>query len=436
MNTWKEVKLKTLISEMGDGGTPSTIDENNFGGNIPWAVVEDVVPNIYKTSNCLTEKGYKSCSAKLWDVGTIILTTGATIGNVGIAHLILCTKQGITGILPNSWACNLFLKYWFEYNTNQLIRFAQGTTFKEIRTRALGNLRIKIPNPYSKESVTEQTAIASILSKVDEAIEATQNSIKAADKLKKALMQNLLTGKLKPDGTWRTEDEFYVDEKFGTLPLGWKRKQVKDVTTQVQYGLNISATEDGTCPMFRMNNIIKGKMVADPMVYVNLPEKEIERYRLEKGDILFNRTNSLDLVGKIGIFELEGEYVFASYLIRLKIDSENNPYFLNYYLNSYPGQCSLRAKATPAVSQANINAKSLRNTYVPKPPKNEQDEIVAYLDMVNSEKKKLQSKIQTIQRLKKSLMQNLLTGKVRLPAKFITTGIDVEKINELINMDK
>lgn len=431
---WKEVKLKELISEMGDGGTPTTTEPSNFGGDIPWVVVDDVVSKIRSTKESLTDKGFKGCSAKKWPIGSVILTTGATIGQVGIAEIELCTKQGITGIVVNNYANAEFLKFWFESNTKQLLRFAQGTTFKEIRPRTLGNLRIQIPNPFTNSGLAEQTAIATLLSKVDEAIAATQNSIKAAEKLKKALMQNLLTGKLKPDGSWRSEDEFYEDEKFGKVPLGWEWKRIKNITSEVQYGLNISSVENGSDPMFRMNNIVDGKMVSSPMVYVNLSQKEFEKYKVKKGDILFNRTNSLDLVGKVGIYELdETDFVFASYLIRLRIDEENDPHFINHFLNSYTGQCSLRSKATPAVSQANINAKSLRNTFVLCPTKDEQIEIVLRLNSIEVSKNDKQTKIQTLQRLKKSLMQNLLTGKVRLPQEFISQFEEVvEEVNKTV----
>src|SRR5690554_5425786 len=102
---------------------------------------------------------------------------------------------------------------------------SEGTTgLGNLDIRFLRNMDIEYP-----ENSSEQTAIATILSKVDEAIAATQNSIKAAEKLKKALMQNLLTGKLKPDGSWRTADEFYEDEKFGKVPMGWEVKKLKDV---------------------------------------------------------------------------------------------------------------------------------------------------------------------------------------------------------------
>ena len=262
---------------------------------------------------------------------------------------------------------------------------------------------------------SEQSAIAAILSKVDEAIASVQASISAAERLKKSLMQNLLTGRMKPDGTLRKDDEFYVDEKFGKVPKGWGVKKIAEISDYVQYGLNQASSENGKTPMLRMNNIVKGKMTNAPLVYVELNDSLLQQYKLEKGDILFNRTNSLDLVGKVGIFELKGDYVFASYLIKVKISKNNNPYFVNYALNSYPIQCSLRSKATPAVSQANINSKSLRNTTIIIPTnKEEQDEIVKKILVFEKQNNYLYNKISILERLKKSLMQNLLTGRVRV----------------------
>ena len=82
---------------------------------------------------------------------------------------------------------------------------------------------------FYKPLKNEQIAIANILSKVDEAIASIQNSIAAAERLKKSLMQNLLTGKMKPDGTFRTPDEFYIDEKFGKVPVGWHWGRLSEI---------------------------------------------------------------------------------------------------------------------------------------------------------------------------------------------------------------
>ena len=305
--------------------------------------------------------------------------------------------------------------YFFRWLSSHVVQeritsVSEGTTgLGNLDIRYLRNMDIHFPEK------NEQTAIADILSKVDEAIAAVQGSIAAAERLKKSLMQNLLTGRMKPDGTLRKEDEFYMDEKFGKVPKGWEMKKVSEIADYVQYGLNQASSEKGKIPMLRMNNIVKGKMTNAPLVYVELNDSLLQQYKLEKGDILFNRTNSLDLVGKVGVFELDGDYVFASYLIKVKVSKDNNPYFVNYALNSYPIQCSLRSKATPAVSQANINSKSLRNTSIIIPTnKKEQDEIVSRINNVENEIINKQNKIAVLERLKKSLMQNLLTGRVRI----------------------
>ena len=307
---------------------------------------------------------------------------------------------------------NLFSYYELlsEIGESQFYSYVAGSNYPAIGDGDIRNMKLMFPKDKS-----EQTAIAAMLSKVDEAIASVQASIAAAERLKKSLMQNLLTGRMKPDGTLRKEDEFYVDEKFGKVPLGWKVQKVAEIADYVQYGLNQASSENGKTPMLRMNNIVKGKMTNAPLVYVELNDSLLQQYKLEKGDILFNRTNSLDLVGKVGVFELDGDYVFASYLIKVKVSKDNNPYFVNYALNSYPIQCSLRSKATPAVSQANINSKSLRNTSIIIPTnKKEQDEIVSRINNVENEIINKQNKIVVLERLKKSLMQNLLTGRVRV----------------------
>ena len=304
-----------------------------------------------------------------------------------------------------------FFRWLTSHNVQERITsVSEGTTgLGNLDIRYLRNIDIYFPEKQ------EQSAIAAILSKVDEAIASVQVSIAAAERLKKSLMQNLLTGRMKPDGTLRKEDEFYLDEKFGRVPAGWEVKKVTEVADYVQYGLNQASSEKGKIPMLRMNNIVKGKMTNAPLVYVELNDSLLQQYKLEKGDILFNRTNSLDLVGKVGVFELDGDYVFASYLIKVKVSKDNNPCFVNYALNSYPIQCSLRSKATPAVSQANINSKSLRNTSIIIPTnKKEQDEIVSRINNVENEIINKQNKIAVLERLKKSLMQNLLTGRVRV----------------------
>ena len=418
MEGWQEIRLKELISEMADGGTPSTINEKNFGGNIPWAVVEDVTSQIYSTHDTLTEQGYNNCSAKLWPTGTIILTTGATIGKVGIAMVPLCTKQGITGIVCNKYSDSLFIKYWLEANTNQLIRFAQGTTFKEIRARSLGNLRIKVPNPFTERGVEKQKAIAKILSKVDEAIASVQNCIASAERLKKSLMQNLLTGKMKPDGIFRTPEEFYIDEKFGKVPVGWEVKKVQELSIQVTDGEHQTPerTETGYY-LLSARNIKNGYLSLDDVDYI--PEKELRRIQKrcnpQAGDILISCSGT---IGNVCIVPdgFIGGMVRSAALVKLNNDKIESQ-FAELMFQSHYLQNQMKVAVASSV-QGNIFQGAIKKLRMFYPhDKQERLAITKRLYQFNREIASMQDKIIVLERLKKSLMQNLLTGKVIVRSK-------------------
>ncbi|WP_318567224.1 restriction endonuclease subunit S [Salinigranum marinum] len=256
----------------------------------------------------------------------------------------------------------------------------------------------------------EQRRIADILSTVDEQIQQTDEIIEETKDLKQGLIQDLVFFGKSHNGTQTVQ----LGPMTTEIAESWDVSTVGEITTKAQYGSSESLSTDGTYPVFRMNNIEDGKMVASPMKYSELDDNQAEKYRVEKGDILFNRTNSIDLVGKSGIFDLDGEYVFASYLIRLRTNDQMNPYFLNYYLNSHIGQGILFSIATRGASQANINATNLKGVKVPLPPREQQDRIVGQIQKVEEKIEQERETKQRLQELKRGLMQDLLTGKVRV----------------------
>jgi type I restriction enzyme S subunit len=179
----------------------------------------------------------------------------------------------------------------------------------------------------------------------------------------------------------------------------------------VQYGLSIAASTEGTYPILRMMNLVDGYVVENDLKYIELDDDELEKYRLREGDILFNRTNSLDLVGKVGIYQLSGTHVFASYLLRLDVDREMAiPAFINYYLNLSTVQAELRTMATPGVSQANINPTSLQSIYVPIPDLDEQQHIVKALTTADEQIESLRTHKTHLESLKAQAINRLLTG--------------------------
>ncbi|WKZ66324.1 MAG: N-6 DNA methylase [Flavobacteriales bacterium] len=167
-----------------------------------------------------------------------------------------------------------------------------------------------------------------------------------------------------------------------TIDPSWEMVELGEVVQEAQYGLSEKMNTDGKgWKCFRMSEIQGGLAVdTGEMKCADISEQDLLKYRLYPGDILFNRTNSYEHVGKTGIFELQGDYVFASYLVRLKMKDGVNPWFINYVVNTDSFQADLKRFVSRAIGQANINVRSLQTCLVPLPPLGEQERIVAALE--------------------------------------------------------
>lgn len=146
----------------------------------------------------------------------------------------------------------------------------------------------------------------------------------------------------------------------------------------VQYGTSEKAnTNNDGVAVIRMNNIFDGELNLGNLKHLRLPKNEMAKLLLKDGDILFNRTNSKELVGKCAVFHAQGEYVFASYLIRIRADSSKaNPDFLTYVVNSPIGRQQINALSRQIIGQANINSVELRGLQIPLPPLSVQKQIM------------------------------------------------------------
>lgn len=303
------------------------------------------------------------------------------------------------------------------------------TRAMQYQTTGIRNLDWKLytKSILPKPPKPEQTAIATILSKVDEAIEATQNSIKTAEKLKKSLMQNLLTGKLKPDGTWRTDEEFYEDEKFGKVPKGWHIIKGNRITTKITKGQSPKwqgfEYQDSGILFVTSENVREGYIEVDNPKYLPLEfHNKIKNSQLHKGDLLINIVGAS--IGRCAVFNLNVPYANTNQAVCVfRPDEGSDSIFLAYYIQN--GSTQQRLLGTQVeTARANLSLGDFRKfKFVIPENKDEQMLISNKLNEVNSAIQDKQTKIQTLQRLKKSLMQNLLTGKVR---------VNVEKINKLL----
>lgn len=260
--------------------------------------------------------------------------------------------------------------------------------------------------------LSEQKKIAAVLSAVQEAREKTEAVIAAAKELKKSLMKYLFT--YGPVPVTEADQVRLKETEIGVMPEEWEVKAIKDSLKAMQYGISLRGSSSGRYPILRMNNLIDGKIDFSDLQFVNLNKNIFDKFRLNDGDILFNRTNSYDLVGKTSLFNLKAEFVFASYLIRLIANENVHAGFLNYYLNWGNSQKRLKMLATRGVSQSNISATKLKSFLVAIPRFDIQKNIAEYIFSLDQKIESEQSKKQALDQLFKSLLQNLMTGKIRV----------------------
>jgi type I restriction enzyme S subunit len=180
-----------------------------------------------------------------------------------------------------------------------------------------------------------------------------------------------------------------LEEIFGEAKnKEWPIKTVDDlIMGKPQYGTSQKASEEpvGT-PMLRMGNIVDGKISFDGLKYIDLPPDEQAKYLLNEGDILFNRTNSAELVGKSAVYPGGRQAVFASYLIRIVAHPDRAlPHFVVAYINSPLGRQYIESQLTRAIGQVNVNAQKLKAMPLPVPPLSEQRRIVEHLDAVQAQ---------------------------------------------------
>ena len=298
---------------------------------------------------------------------------------------------------------------WVLYRINQtgrIVRLEQQTT----QMRNL-NFRDYLTMPIPYPPLKEQSSIAHILDAVDTAIERTREAVEQARVAKHALVQKAFS-----EGLYGEQQRKTI---IGHIPKSWQVVSVNDVVKNFQYGLSVPMEGRGHMPILRMGNLQDGEVVFSDVKYVSLPETVVGPYVLNRGDVLFNRTNSQEWVGKVAIYRHDSPAVFASYLIRLQIDPTFiDPYYLGHVLGSYPTQCRIKRYATPGVQQVNVNATNLGKVLIPLPIGSdglvEQQRIAALLEAANQRISSYEPILAAQQALKRSLMHDLLTGKVRV----------------------
>lgn len=407
--TWQTTTIGQIISDIADGGTPKRAEPKFFGGSIPWVVIDDIQNKISRTKETLTEAGLAASSAKLWPKKTLILSTGATLGEVGITQIPVATKQGIVGIIPKPCVTTEYLFYYFQSKKAHMKAFAQGSSIKEFRPPQVRSMQIFLP------PISEQQKIAEILGGVDEAIGATRRVIEKTRQLKRAMLQQLLT-----NGIPGRHAEF-KDSPLGKIPAVWITSTLQEMAVvQTGYAKNSKKKliNSISVPYLRVANVQDGYLNLSEMKIIEIEQDSLSRYLLKPGDVLLNEGGDADKLGRGCVWMGQiHPCIHQNHVFAVRCKANLLPDFLTMQTSGERGKRYFLGASKQTTNLASINSTQLKKFKVVLPPLTEQQEIVAAIAAIDMRLQANEQFLQGLERAKEGLLHKLLSGEIRVTGK-------------------
>ena len=291
-----------------------------------------------------------------------VVKDGAGIGRT----MLLPAKSSVIGtmqyLIPKSNISAEYLRYVVQHM--HLEKYYSGATIPHIYFRDYKE------EQFNLSASAEQAQIVGSLKKVEEIIEKRQQQLTALDNLIKARFV----------------------EMFGTFPSnekGWPTGTIRDLVTEVRYGSSRKAAEgdSGKYPYLRMNNITySGELDLSDTKTIDIPDEELDKCTVRRGDLLFNRTNSKELVGKTCVYNRDELMVLAGFVVRVRLNEKALPEFVSAFMNTTFSKQMLLGMCKAAIGQANINAQELQNIGIYIPPIELQREFVSFKEQIDKSK--------------------------------------------------
>ena len=403
-----EVASLVAIANIATGNTPPTSNPKNYGDEYPFVSPSDISEAKYisKTERGLSKKGF-AISRSFPKDSILFVSIGSTIGKCGIALEELTSNQQINAIFPSP---NFSVDYLY---------YTICSAAPRIKTLA-GAQAVPIVNKteFSETSISlaplpEQRAIAEALSDVDGLLGALEALIAKKRAIKQAAMQQLFTGKTRLPGFGK--DKKYKKTEVGVFPQEWRIIKLEECLLRPpDYGINAPAVtfSDNLPTYLRITDISEhGRFLTENRVSVD--KENSSHYCLTQGDLVFARTGAS--VGKSYLYNRsDGFLVFAGFLIRVKPDPNKlvTAYLANYVKTpaywKWVGVMSMRS------GQPGINGKEYGQLPVALPSPEEQTAIAAVLSDMDAGISALERRRDKTRAIKQGMMQQLLTGRIRL----------------------
>jgi type I restriction enzyme S subunit len=381
---WEEVPMLRLASVIA-GQSPPSEYYNVTGDGFPFLQGAADFSEHFPMPRAWCASPAKTCKK-----GDILISVRAPVGEINRADQAYAIGRGLAAIRAIEVDSD-FLYHGLHRWRKGLQRVGQGTTFDAVTARHFAQLTI--PKPPREE----QERIAQILDAVDTAIARTRDTLAKAERLKRGLLAKAFRDS---SASQRKLKEFIIDIRYGT----------SQASNDHGWGY----------PTLRIPNVIGNQINTDDLVFVNASDKDAKRFGLHANDLLLVRTNgNPNYIGRSAVFHPPDDrhWLYASYLICVRLNGEVSPEYVNEFLNVEVGRRELLRRVTTSAGNYNINTKNIESIPVPWLDSDKQHQVVSLAKAANGRIAAAQHQIEVLQQLKRGLMQDLLTGRVRVTHK-------------------
>jgi len=424
-NLPKEWCLTTLsaIAEWGSGGTPSRSNPSFYGGNIPWVKTGDLGPKtLYEVNEFITEEAVKNSSAKFFPKGSVAIAMyGATIGKTSILGINATTNQACgVGNPIKGLTLTEFLYYFLGNEKARFIAKGKGGAQPNISQTLIKEHPICLP-PFA-----EQQQIVAKLDELLAQVDILKTRLDSIPKILKRFRQSVLaaavSGKLTED--WRFKNDISTDS--------WQPIKVGHLVKSIEAGKNLKCIE--TSPVGDQHGIIKISAVTWGFYNENesktLPDNKlfVENRRIQIGDFLISRANTLELIGMPVIVKDVSKNLMLSDKVWRLVMNEADKTWLSIFLRSYFGRKEIESRSTGnQLSMRNIGQKIFLDITLPKPSVEEQTEIVACVEQLFTYADQIEQRVKDAQARVNHLTQAILAKAFRgeLTAEWRTQNPDL-----------
>jgi len=410
--SWAETTLGDICSGFQYGANASSISV----GRVKLLRITDIEENgkINWGSVPFTNLSFEDSKKYLLNNGDIVIARSGSIGKISIiANLsdkaIFASYLIRVSLNLNAVKMPIFKFYFTAPIFQEHIKSgAKGAAQTNINTETLKTAPVVIPPIGEQNRIVEK--IESTQSKINVIEDNVTKAEALIEKYRESLLQKAFRGELVPqnpndepasellkriraekekqaDGKKKKKDELppiKEDEIPFEIPKSWEWIRLGELADKVVYGSSTKTNDDAKgIPVLRMGNIQNGAIVYENLKYLPKNHNEFPELLLNENDLLFNRTNSPELVGKTAVFKKKQEkFSFASYLIKVAfIEQSIEPEFVSLFLNSNTGREWVNSVMVQQVGQANVNGTKLKECVIPLPPIKEQLRILDYFNI-------------------------------------------------------